>query len=74
MGAKVNWMALGVAIPGAVLIGVAVGLGTGFAARALGWSTEFVGPLTVGLITALASGFYATRTKRDRGSASGTST
>ena len=74
MATKVNWAALGVAIIGGVLVGVAVGLGTGFAARAWGWPTGFVGPLTGGLVSALVLAFYTSRSKRDRTSADGRST
>ena len=73
MAAKVNWKALVVAILGAVVVGVSVGLGTGFAARALGWPTGFVGTLTGGLVSALVLRFYTSRSKRDRGSADGRS-
>ena len=69
MAAKVNWKELVVAILGAVVIGVSLGLGTGFGARALGWSTDFVGPLTGGFISALVLAFYASRSKRDRSGA-----
>ena len=73
MAAKVNWAALGVAIVGGVLVGVAVGLGTGFVARALGWSTGFVAPLTGGVVSALVLAIYARRSKGDRATADGRS-
>lgn len=63
--AKVNWKNLGVAILGAVVIGMTVGLGAGFGARALGWPTGFVKPLTTGLVGVLVWVFYTGRTKRD---------
>ncbi len=71
--ATVNWKALVVAILGAVVVGVLAGLGAGFGARALGWPTGFVGPLTGGVVSTLVLAFYASRSKRDRGGVSGRS-
>ena len=69
MAATVNWKELVIAILGAVAVGVSVGLGAGFAARALGWPTGFAGPLTGGLVSVLLLAFYTKRTQRNRGGA-----
>lgn len=65
MAAKVNWKELVVVILGAVVVGMSVGLGAGFLARSQGWPTEFAGPLTGGLVSALVLVFYSKRSKRD---------
>lgn len=66
MATKVNWTTLGIAVLGGLVVGVSVGLGTGLAARALGWPTGFVAPLTSGVVSALVLAIYATRSKRDQ--------
>ena len=74
MAAQVNWTALGVAVLGGVVVGVSVGLGAGFAARALGWSTDIAGPLTGALVTVLVMASYSRRSKCNPDSADARST
>jgi hypothetical protein len=69
MVSKVNVGKLAVAVLSAVVIGGALGLGAGFAAKSLGWSTDFVAPLTGGAVSALVALFYQIRVKRDGGGA-----
>ena len=55
---KVAWKDLVLVVLGAVALGVALGFGAGLAARAFGWPTGFVGPLSGGVVGALLSIFY----------------
>jgi len=58
---------IAVAVVVAVAVGIGVGLLVGFAARRLGWSTGFVGPLTSGIVSALTIAIYHIRAgKSDR--------
>jgi hypothetical protein len=67
---KIDVRDLFLVIGSAVLVGVALGFGAGFAARAFGWPTGFVGPLTGGVVGALVSIFYrALLQRRARGDA-----
>ena len=68
MAAKVSWKDLILVVVGAVVVGMSVGLGVGFLARSQGWPTDFVGPLTGGLVGALVLVFYTRRAKRAGGS------
>jgi hypothetical protein len=52
-----------VAVGIAVAVGVGLGLAVGFAARQLGWPTDFVGPMTGAVVGGLVVAVYQLRTK-----------
>ncbi|HVS64021.1 MAG TPA: hypothetical protein VMT85_11035 [Thermoanaerobaculia bacterium] len=64
---KVAWRDLVLVVLGAVVLGVALGFGAALAARAFGWPTGFVGPLTGGVVGALVSIFYRGLAQRRAG-------
>ena len=67
MASRVDLGSLAIAVLGAVVIGVALGMGTGLAARSLGWPTSFVGPLTGGVVGGLVVILYQLNAKRGGG-------
>jgi len=61
---KVHWGDLAVAVVAGTMLGVVVGLGAGFLAKAFGWPTNFVGAFTGALVGVLVSLFYQLRSRR----------